>query len=376
MRKLQLGIAVSAAVHVVVLAWLGTSEAEEPRSSDLPPAEIEIVEIVAPKIETPPTEVALLDEPLPTAPEASAPAHIETRASSRATIETVAPGAGSGSNQPEPTTAHNSIMTMRRPEVNIQLPGHYDDLDNAPKGTVPVTTPDPTTGELVPAGNGRLKSNQGEFVMNVERDGTAHIKDEKNFHMGMRVPSKKDIGHGIEDWQKDLEGAAKHQDVGLGTQHTMGGDDKPSESNVVGVPLVGGGFDVTDSLMRGHGQDPYAAKKLHILDATRDERVAIGNKRRHEQLAHVNELMQKNLDQLWASVADPAGRKQALFELWDEAAETGAADLVDAGAAARKLVVGFIRSKLPAGSTTAYTAAELTAFNSKKQSKAKFAPYE
>jgi hypothetical protein len=93
-------------------------------------------------------------------------------------------------------------------------------------------------------------------------------------------------------------------------------------------------------------------------------------------LGRAAQLMQQNLDQMWASVTDPAGRKQALFELWDESAETGSTDLVEAGAAARKFVVGFIRARLPAGSATAYTAAELTTLNGKKQSKAKFAPYE
>jgi len=375
-RKLQLGIAVSAAVHVVVLAWLGTSEAEGPGELEVPPANIEIIEITPEPVAAAPMQVAMLDEaraPEPDATNAVEPQRIA--AHSHATIETTAPpGTGSGSNHPEPT-GHNALMDMRHPDLRIQLP-HYDVLDHVPKGTIAVTEPDVTTGELTPAGNGKMKSNQGEFVMTVDRDGAAHIKDEKNFHMGMRVPSGKDVGKGIEGWQKDLESGSKHQEVGLGTQHTIGGDDKPGESGVVGVPLVGGGFDVTDALMRGHGQDPYAAKKLRILDATRDERVQIGNKRRHEVLGRAAQLMQQNLDQAWASVTDPAGRKQALFDLWDETAETGTADLVEAGAAARKLVIGFIRARLPAGSATAYTAAELTALNNKKQSKAKFAPYE
>ncbi len=142
------------------------------------------------------------------------------------------------------------------------------------------------------------------------------------------------------------------------------------------VPVLGGGFNLDDWLLRKKGYDPYASRKLHVLDATRDERAELGSRRRKEQLAHATLLMRKNLDQLWASVTDRAGRKQALFEMWDECAETGDATLVEAGADARRLIIGFIRAHLPAGGPDAYTDAELAGLNKHKQSKATFQPYE
>jgi hypothetical protein len=39
-------------------------------------------------------------------------------------------------------------------------------------------------------------------------------------------------------------------------------------------------------------------------------------------------------------------------------------------------VLGFIRSKLPAGTTEAFTAAELAHFNKQRKSQTAFAPYE
>ena len=76
------------------------------------------------------------------------------------------------------------------------------------------------------------------------------------------------------------------------------------------------------------------------------------------------------------SLTTPAARRDALFELWDECAETGPEQLVTAGREARKLVVGVIRARLPAGSADAYSSDELVALNKTKQSKATFAPYE
>jgi hypothetical protein len=113
-----------------------------------------------------------------------------------------------------------------------------------------------------------------------------------------------------------------------------------------------------------------------VLDETRDERVAIGNRYRKQQLAQSKQLVQRNLDRLWASTSDLAARKQGLFELWDDCAETGSEELVAGGTAARTHVIGFIRSKLPAGSTDAFTQTELVHFNKQRKSRATFAPYE
>jgi len=147
-------------------------------------------------------------------------------------------------------------------------------------------------------------------------------------------------------------------------------------ATTVVVPVLAGGFDTTDWLMRRHGQDPYASKKLAFLDSTRDERVQIGNRHRAEQLKQSPQLVQRNLDALWSATPDPDARKRALFELWDECAETGDPPLVAAGQAARRLVIGFIRGHLPAGGAGAFTPAELAGFARAKRSTAAFAPYE
>src|SRR5689334_3579867 len=114
------------------------------------------------------------------------------------------------------------------------------------------------------------------------------------------------------------------------------------------IPVVGGTFDPTDWLMRRRGEDPYAAKKLALLDATRAERVRLGRDHRTRQLALTPQIVQRSLAAV-AALTDARARKHALFELWDDCAETGEPAVVAGGEAARRLVIAFIRSHLPAG---------------------------
>jgi hypothetical protein len=128
--------------------------------------------------------------------------------------------------------------------------------------------------------------------------------------------------------------------------------------------------DLTDLAMRALGMDPYASMKLRMLDDTREERAALGMRHRKELLARSPELMRNNVDWLWSTTTDPAARKQALFELWDDCAEAGDGDdeLVAAGRAARAYVLGVIRSRVH------FTDEEIEHFNKIRESEETFAP--
>jgi hypothetical protein len=116
--------------------------------------------------------------------------------------------------------------------------------------------------------------------------------------------------------------------------------------------------------MRKYGHfDPYASRKRKLLDDTRAEREERGAAFRAEQAARSAELMQRNLEELWARVPDGAARKQALYELWNECADD------EAGLRARAMVIGWIRARLPPGSGGAFTADELARL-------APFSPYQ
>jgi hypothetical protein len=133
-------------------------------------------------------------------------------------------------------------------------------------------------------------------------------------------------------------------------------------------------LDTQDRMMLLMGIDPYARNKLAFLDRTRGQRAAVGERHNREQLARSAELMQKNIDRLWAMTSELAARKAGLFALWDDCAETGSDALVAGGTAARVLVIGEIRARL--AGDAAYTPAELARLNAGRRSTAVFAPYE
>lgn len=132
-------------------------------------------------------------------------------------------------------------------------------------------------------------------------------------------------------------------------------------------------FDATDAMMRVAGIDPYASEKLRVLDRTREHRAIMQQRATRERLAHSGQLMQHHISRLWASTADLATRKQGLFELWDDCAETGGDEFVTGAAEARRLVVAWIQLKLR--DTDAYTADELAQLNTKRKSQERFEPY-
>jgi hypothetical protein len=158
------------------------------------------------------------------------------------------------------------------------------------------------------------------------------------------------------------------------SQHTSFGADVAADGTVAFRPGTAG-LDLADRVMLSQGIDPYAREKLEWLDKTRDDRVALGKRHEHEVLAHTPEYVQRNVQWAWQQGRDLARRKQDLFDLWDECADSGDDDRTAAGNAARSYVIGFIRAKLPAGSPGAYTAAELAELNAHRHSAQIFAPY-
>ena len=361
-------VAISGIAHAAVVAawWTYTPERRPP----VPPAPtVALVDIQAPVPSPAPTPTRLptpVPAPAPSPRPAPATARVAIVREPSAIVESAPPAN-------EPSAPASRALAMRQPGESdrgrIELPTAIAwDPDMAPEAPPPE---EPTSGKLRPDGGGTYRSNQGPFTAKVGKDGSVSLKDGKNLRIKLALPSPKQLGKMIGDWYQD-----PNKPVGFlpppdpekfeRDQLTGGGE---------GLPILAGGFDISDAFMRSTGTDPYASKKLAFLDATRAERVQIGMRHKSEQLAQVSELMQKNLQRLWATIADPAARRAALFDLWDEVEETGSEELVAAGLRARALVVGWIRAKLPAGSVAAYTEAELAALNARRTSTAAFAPY-
>jgi hypothetical protein len=224
------------------------------------------------------------------------------------------------------SAAHANDQRIRDLEVALANPAFHEaagdfEVERA-RGELESLRKEREVLELHPAGGGRYRQANRRFIADVDPDGSVHVTDQAN---------------------------VKGQGIGLS-------------------------FDVNDALMRAVGQDPYWSAKLHFLDKTRDERVAIGNRFRAAQLAQSAAYARHAVDRLWATTDDLAKRKQGLFDLWDDCAETGEDAVVEGGRAAREMIVGEIRARLKG--IDAYTADELAQLNAHKRSKALFAPYE
>ncbi|MDQ3337023.1 MAG: hypothetical protein M4D80_17820 [Myxococcota bacterium] len=126
--------------------------------------------------------------------------------------------------------------------------------------------------------------------------------------------------------------------------------------------------DLQDRIAKSYGIDSYAANKLRYLDRTRDQRVAIGKRYREQELKKSVIYMQQHIARLHAMTSDVAKRKQGLFDLWDECAETGTPEEIAGGEEARAFVMAHIRG------TVTYTPEELRKLDAQRQSKQPFAP--
>lgn len=384
MRRLEIGLGLSAVVHGAAIAWavtgasahtlvlapaalapitVATPPPPSPADVDvdaIPPLEVAFLapdELVAPPMSvaeivaaaataTPPPRPGAA-RPMPAAPATS---RVETRpAGPPGDHAELAPGPDVGSGSAAPPGTKPSVLAMRSgPDLRSGIRGSYKDAYDLPAGTPPPEGPAPS-GQLHATGGGRYGSDQGTFVVQVDPDGAAHIRDSGNLQGGAAPGGDGDSGE-----NNNNNNAAPTGRIGATVAH----------------------FDVTDALMRHYGQDPYASRKLKVMDATRDERVEIGKAYRAKQLRQTPQIVMRNLARLFASVADAPARKQALFEMWDEVIDSGTDAQIEAGAAARKLVVAAIRSHFPAGSADAFSAAEVAALNARRTAKARFAPYD
>jgi hypothetical protein len=338
-RTLPVAFAISAASHIVVLTWLGMRTqvavgTGEPRPRSSPSRSTASPTPAANE----PIAITIYNGP-------SREGSSVSRGRTRVSTDRGHPRGG-GNESPVPTgPAHSPLMAMRgssdgsapRPELGRGLSDRF--FDDYVENSQPAPSEPAPTGELEPSGHGTYRSKHEAFDAQVNRDGTVRLHD---------TP---DVGDFHIPWAQ------------IGSVR-------------VPLPMIIGRMSFDDALMRRYGIDPYAAEKLRWLDKTRDERARIGLANRKYDLAHSTQFMQANLEWLWKKTADPAERKQALFELWDEVAETGDDDLVRGGAAARTYLIGFVRAHLPAGSPGAFTTPELDRLNAHRTSRERFAPYD
>jgi hypothetical protein len=214
---------------------------------------------------------------------------------------------------------------------------------------------------MVPDGGDARRVDESVFTARVAADGRVHFEDKPNLQAHLRKPSARAIGEHLERWAKDPQGVAT-------------GDERAVETGT--VTIVSGSFDLTDWAMRSRHMDPYGPRKLAMLDRTRDERAGMALRARSSDLHDSISTLPRRLRAIWRAPRWTAvQRRRLLFDLWDECAETGPADVVDAAEQVRGVILAFVRRELPAGSPDAYPVAELAALNAGRSSQRRFDPY-
>jgi hypothetical protein len=351
-RGFTVAVVGSVLVHVLVLAIVTA------RDIELPPAKVVLDEKPAP-VEVPapaeplPIEVTFLDDipaagaaqPVLTAATEAPPAKQRGRITRPGSTGTETPG---GSTPGTDGISRSPYMTMRDPgEIELTGPsGGF--LDKFLENSKPVPPPPDIPGERV----GNEIADLRERLKRAGRFGPGELA-------GMReqlVALNEERAN--EELESDGGGTFKSTKQTFRAKVNADGSVKLTDRNLGGM----------DKYMKDHGNDPYRANKLAYLDRTRDQRVAIGKRYREQELKKSVIYMQQNIARLNAMTTDVEKRKQGLFDLWDECAETGTPEEIAGGESARAFIMNHIRG------TVKYTPAELRALNAHRQSKQAFAP--
>jgi hypothetical protein len=212
--------------------------------------------------------------------------------------------------------------------------------------------------ELRPDGPGGYKTDEGPFIARTDRQGRVDFEDRSSFRFDIPTPRRmaRDMGSALERWARDPRRYA---------------EENGNQSRIA----LGGQIELTDSIMRMGGQDPYAARKMEFLDRTRDERMRIAAAEHARLLRESLHRTGADLERVWRGPGSAAERRRLLFLLWDECLERGSAEEVRIARAVRGRIVGFVRRHLPVGSRMAYSAAELARLNAGRTSQQRFDPY-
>ena len=395
----------STAVHVVVLWWIagGSPEPRRPSAARPRAGAEETTPSAAAPLEL--TVVVLAEESTARAParakrvNAGSPAAAVAGASGSGERgdTTARPPSPSPSASPSPSPG-SSLLRMRGVDLRLD-PEAAEGIASA--GGAGGAAPQPevrTSGRLAHQPGGRAVVRDAVTTMDVDADGSVTFHDRPTLDVKVRAPMgavldpefRREVKQHVAKWLEDPYEGRRYgatQDLPRHLQAVPGACDAwgsdwcqdplapafEQRLRSIKAKLAGGisaTFDVTDLVHRLQGGDPYASRKLKLLDETREERAAMGEDHRARQRARSAELMQRNLERLWAEVPDPRARRAALFALWDECDED------DAGMRARALVIGWIRARMPRGSEHAFTDEDIATLHARRTSAQPFTPYE
>lgn len=381
----------SLAAHAAVLLWIRLTEDPPPPPRAHPDddaVELTTVEFDLLEPEPIPAEASRATRTESKEPEQSAGEHRQPRILSEAPPggrtepkDVTAPPTGGERGDPprSPIAPPSPAELARRLAPELGPPPPRSPLA-PPRSNRPPRAP---ASEIRPDGKGAYRSDDLTFNAKVARDGTVTFEDLSDFSIHVSLPGPRTIGRHLDAWRRDPYGVSvggresSELDTKTDAATQPGGlADEMDEARKRTVPIVGGRFNFDDAIAKRGGFDPYIARKMAYMDRTRDERTRMASVDRDDRLREAVTKLRAHLARVWSYQPwTPAQRRDALFVLWDECAERGAANVVAAAATARATIEAFIRAELPAGSEHAFTAAELVRMNRGRQSHQPFAPY-
>jgi hypothetical protein len=116
--------------------------------------------------------------------------------------------------------------------------------------------------------------------------------------------------------------------------------------NAPPMPQLAFSFDLTDTFMRRHGQDPYRLVKSKFMDDTLAAREQDAATYRAETMAKALEELPGYLAALWGGPGSALEKLRTLYQLWDEV-DTSTAG----GRRAREIILEFLKSVVLGGDT-------------------------
>lgn len=339
----------------------------------------------------------VVDMPSPGVGIASQPARLG--GVSKRGVAVAASESSSGIERPGSTDAGpaSPYMKMRGPDLGLSAESAERIVSATPQE---LSGEAKRSGKLQNAPNGEAVIYDRVTTMTVERNGKARFRDKPDIDLKLKLPipridiegMRQDLGATLTEWFKDPEAGKRFgrtQDLPNHIAAVPGACDSwgsvwcddplapkteryAREQKKTGGSLLGGTADISAYLHRKYVGDPYASRKLKLLDDTRDERVERGTAFRTQQLVRSAELIERNIAR--AVQLSARERRVALFELWDECTEGEGAE-GQAGQRARAQVIGWIREHLPKGSVDAFTDEEIAEFRARQSSRQLFEPY-
>lgn len=160
----------------------------------------------------------------------------------------------------------------------------------------------------------------------------------------------------IEDWSRDPYAYAREGRGLIREVQTAPGSGE-SGGGMVLIPLLGGKF--------GGGAPASDRAPRRLVAAPPDDAVS-------GSVVHTA----RYLRQIWSRRDwSPQTRRRILFDLWDECAESGPAEVVATGDKVRAVIIAFIARELPRGSVDGFGDAEVRALDRQRQSSRPFAPH-